>query len=129
LTDEEFKAIKKHPAEGERIMAAYSPFKEMLAVVRSHHERFDGKGYPDGLAGENISMGARVIAVADSFDAMISNRTYRQGLGFDRTIEEIKRGKNTQFDGQIVDALLRLIEKMGQEAFEEMYCNGAKKTD
>lgn len=129
LTDEEFNAIKKHPAEGERIMAAYTPFKEMLAVVRSHHERFDGRGYPDGLAGKEISMGARVIAVADSFDAMISNRTYRQGLGFDRTMEQLVRGKNTQFDGEIVEVLLKMVDKMGREAFEEMYCNGAKKTD
>ncbi len=129
LTEEEFRAIKKHPAEGERIMAAYTPFKDMLAIVRSHHERYDGKGYPDGLSGENINMGARVIAVADSFDAMISNRTYRQGLGYERTMDELIRGKNTQFDGQVVEALLRLIEKMGREAFEKEYCGGTEKKD
>lgn len=129
LTEEEFKAIKKHPAEGERIMAAYMPFKEMLSIVRSHHERFDGRGYPDGLSGENICMGARVITVADSFDAMISNRTYRQGLGIEKTLSELEAGRNRQFDSRIVDALFALIEKMGREAFEEMYCTGTIKTE
>ena len=129
LTNEEFRAIKLHPAEGEKIMASYTKFREMLPIVRGHHERFDGKGYPDGKSGEEICLGARIIAVADSFDAMISNRTYRQGLGFDKTISELIAGKNTQFDSRIVDVLLGLIDKMGREAFEEDYCNGTKKTD
>ena len=110
-------------------MAAYMPFKEMLSIVRSHHERFDGRGYPDGLSGENICMGARVITVADSFDAMISNRTYRQGLGIEKTLSELEAGRNRQFDSRIVDALFALIEKMGREAFEEMYCTGTIKTE
>ena len=114
--------IKKHPAEGEKILQTYSPFKELLPIVRGHHERFDGRGYPDRLAGEDICLGARVIAVADSFDAMISNRTYRRGLGFERTIEELNRGRNTQFDESVVDALLQMIERLGREQFEEQYC-------
>ncbi|MBQ6876424.1 MAG: HD-GYP domain-containing protein [Lachnospiraceae bacterium] len=122
LNDEEFMEIKKHPAEGEKILQTYSPFKELLPIVRGHHERFDGRGYPDRLAGEDICLGARVIAVADSFDAMISNRTYRRGLGFERTIEELNRGRNTQFDESVVDALLQMIERLGREQFEEQYC-------
>ena len=126
LTKEEFEEIKKHPAEGEKILATYTPFGEMLPIVRGHHERFDGTGYPDGLAGEEICLGARITAVADSFDAMISNRTYRRGLGFEKTLEELEKGKNRQFDGQIVDVLLKLTEKLGRSQFEEMYCSHAE---
>ena len=122
LTKEEFEEIKKHPVEGEKILASYAPFKEMLPIVRQHHERYNGSGYPDGLVGENISLGARITAVADCFDAMISNRVYRKGLSFEVTMEQIVNGKNTQFDEQIVNALLRLIEKNGREAFCQKYC-------
>ena len=86
LTNDEYQKIKGHPAEGERIIISYAPFKEILCIVRGHHERYNGTGYPDGKAGEEICLGARIIAVADSFDAMMSNRTYRKGLGFDKTI-------------------------------------------
>ena len=98
----------------------------MLPIVRSHHERFDGRGYPDKLKGEEITLGARVIAVADSFDAMISNRTYRQGLGYEKTMAEMEKGRNTQFDSQVVDALLRVVEKNGQEAFMRKYGAGSR---
>lgn len=123
LTDEEFIEIKKHPAEGEKILSTYTPFKEMLPIVRGHHERYDGKGYPDKISGEEICLGARIIAVADSFDAMISNRTYRRGLGFEKTMEELQKGKDTQFDGKIVEAMQKYVEKLGREQFEATYCN------
>lgn len=126
LTREEFQEIEKHPAEGEQILKEYTPFKEMMKIVRGHHERYNGKGYPDGLAGEEICLGARIIAVADAFDAMISNRTYRKGLGFEKTMAEMEAGRNTQFDSHIVDALLRLIDKMGKDRFMEIYCTGTK---
>lgn len=126
LTREEFKEIEKHPAEGEQILHEYTPFKEMMAIVRGHHERYNGKGYPDGLAGEEICLGARIIAVADAFDAMISNRTYRKGLGFEKTMAEMEAGRNSQFDSRIVDALVRLIDKTGRERFMELYCTGTK---
>lgn len=129
LTSEEFQEIKKHPAGGEQILDPYTPFKDLMPVVRNHHERYDGNGYPDGLKGEEICLGARIITVADSFDAMISNRTYRQGLGFEVTMSEIHKGRNTQFDSHIVDALISLIEKMGRESFEEVYCAGKGQTD
>lgn len=122
LSDQEFLEIKKHPAEGEKILQTYSPFAKLLPIVRGHHERFDGRGYPDGLAGEEICLGARVIAVVDSFDAMVSNRTYRRGLSFERTMEELERGKNAQFDERVVVALYRLINRMGRENFEERFC-------
>ena len=121
LTNDEFQTIKGHPAEGERIIVSYAPFKELLSIVRGHHERYNGTGYPDGKAGEEICIGARIIAVADSFDAMMSNRTYRKGLGLDKTLEELEKGKHTQFDPNIVDIFMFLVEKCGRSNFEKTY--------
>ena len=121
LSNDEFQTIKGHPAEGERIIQAYAPFKQMLSIVRGHHERYNGTGYPDGKAGEEICLGARVIAVADSFDAMMSNRTYRRGLGYDKSVAELERGKGTQFDPKIVEAFMRLLEKKGRATIDHMY--------
>jgi putative nucleotidyltransferase with HDIG domain len=121
LTKEEFQTIKGHPAEGERIIFSYAPFKKLLSIVRGHHERYNGTGYPDGKAGEEICLGARIIAVADSFDAMMSNRTYRKGLGFDKAMDELIQSKGTQFDPNIVDAFMKLVEKNGRAKFEQMY--------
>lgn len=121
LTGKEYMQIKKHPAEGEKILSTYTPFQQLLPIIRGHHERIDGTGYPDGLSGNEICMGARVIAVADSFDAMISNRTYRSGLSFERARDELIRGKGGQFDPQVVDALLGMIDRMGIDAFEQCY--------
>ena len=123
LTKDEFVQIKKHPGEGEQILREYSPFKDLLPIIKQHHERFDGTGYPDGKAGEEICIGARIMAVADSFDAMISNRAYRKGLGFEKTMSELENGKNTQFDPNAVEALNRLIDKLGRVAFEQLYCS------
>lgn len=121
LTKEEFQTIKGHPAEGERIIFSYAPFKKLLSIVRGHHERYNGTGYPDGKSGEEICLGARIIAVADSFDAMMSNRTYRKGLGFDKAMDELIQSKGTQFDPNIVDAFMKLVEKNGRAKFEQMY--------
>ena len=123
LTNEEFNEIKKHPLEGENILKSYTPFQNLLSIVRSHHERISGKGYPDGLAGNDIPLGARVIAVADSFDAMVSNRTYRRGLGFDTAVGELIKGKGEQFDEMVVDSFMRLVEKLGREEFIKTYCS------
>ena len=121
LTKEEFQTIQGHPAEGERIIMSYAPFKQLLNIVRGHHERYNGTGYPDGKSGEDICLGARVIAVADSFDAMMSNRTYRKGLGLNTTLDELQKGRGTQFDPNIVDAFMKLVEKNGRANFERMY--------
>ena len=121
LTEEEFQTIQGHPAEGERIIMSYAPFKKLLNIVRGHHERYNGTGYPDGKSGEDICLGARVIAVADSFDAMMSNRTYRKGLGLDTALNELEKGRGTQFDPNIVDAFMKLVEKNGRANFERMY--------
>ncbi|MCD2492027.1 HD domain-containing protein [Lacrimispora sp. NSJ-141] len=117
LTDSEYDEIKKHPDAGAKILSVFRPFSDMIPIVRGHHERMDGRGYPDGLRGEEIPLGARIIAVADSFDAMISNRQYRSGLGIDRAISEIRAGRETQFDGRVVDSFLSLVEREGEEGF------------
>ena len=84
----------------------------VIELVEQHHERYDGKGYPFGIRGENIKTGARIIAVADSFDAMITERPYRKALSKEEAIEELKRGSGTQFDPKIVEVFLRIIDKI-----------------
>ena len=123
LTDDEYAEIKEHPVEGEKILSPYTEFEKLLPVLRSHHERFDGRGYPDGLSGEDICLGARIMSVADSFDAMVSNRAYRRGLGFDMAMAEIERCRDAQFDGTVVDALKSMIGKMGEGNFIKVFCS------
>ncbi len=122
LTEEEFAQIKLHPVSGESILSTFTPFSDLLPTVRHHHERLDGSGYPDHLKAEEIPVGARVIAVADSFDAMVSNRTYRRGLSVDTALEELKRSRGLQFDGAIVDAFLAMREEMGEAMFDRTFC-------
>lgn len=101
LTDEEFDQIKAHPGLGETILKQIEPKDAMaplLPGVRSHHERYDGNGYPDGLAGENIPLLGRVIAVADAFDAMTSDRPYRKGMAHSKALSILEEGKGTQWD-------------------------------
>ena len=123
LTSDEYAQIKQHPAAGEKVLSTYSPFKEMLPIIRGHHERIDGSGYPDGLSGDEICTGAKIIAVADSFDAMVSNRTYRKGLGLEKACSELEKHKFAQFDPNAVDAFFRLIEKLGREEFTKEFCD------
>lgn len=125
LDNEEYNEIKKHPAEGVGILSHFTPFEELLPIIGQHHERVDGKGYPKGLSGEEICISARLIAVADSFDAMISNRAYRKGLGIEKTMAELERCSGTQFDPRIVDALKRLMSRLGQENFLKIYAPNA----
>lgn len=122
LTTEEFETIKLHPAEGEKILSTYAPFRDLLSIIRSHHERLDGSGYPDGLKNEDICIGARIIAVADSFDAMISNRTYRRGMGYEKTADELRRCSGTKLDENVVNAFFALVERLGKQEFEAKYC-------
>lgn len=111
LDDNEYSEIKKHPIKGANILSAMSMFKEAVPLVKYHHERYDGRGYPEGLAGEDIPLLARIISVADAFDAMTSDRVYRTKMDLDRAKEQLIQGKNTQFDGKIVDIFLKCLEK------------------
>lgn len=104
LTDEEFEQIKKHAVYGEEIISRIASLQSAIPGVKHHHEKFNGRGYPDGLKGEEIDLTARIIAVADSFDAMTTNRPYRQGLSLDEAFEELRKYSGSQFDPAIVDA-------------------------
>ncbi len=108
LSDEEFEAIKKHPEIGARILRDIPNMDDIIPGVLYHHERYDGRGYPAGLAGEDIPLFGRVLAIADSFDAMSSSRTYRRALPRLEVLEEIRRCKGTQFDPALADAFLTL---------------------
>lgn len=110
LTDEEYLVIKSHPRNGFELLSVISHFRPMLPAVRSHHERFDGHGYPDGLIGEQIPEEARIIAVADTFDAMTSDRQYRKALPLRRALDELERCKGTQLDACFVDIFQTLIQ-------------------
>lgn len=103
LTEEEYDEIKKHPVTGARILEGITQLRGIVPMVRGHHERYDGSGYPDGLAGAEIPLGARIIAVADAFDAIVSNRQYRRGKSFEEAIEEIGREQGVQFDPQLAE--------------------------
>jgi len=108
LTAEERLIIEQHPEIGARILAPIPGFADALPIVRSHHERFDGQGYPDKLAGQEIPWLARVLSVADVFDAMASDRPYRDGLSHRAAISMIEAGSGTAFDPRVVDALLHV---------------------
>lgn len=111
LTDREFSIIRQHPVLGENIVSKVKILHSIAAIVRHHHERFDGNGYPDGISGYQISLGARIVAVADALDAMISARPYRPALSFADAIAEIRRCRGGQFDPDVVEALLGLVDK------------------
>jgi len=120
LTEDEFLLMKEHPKKGARILEPLSDFKEVAKAVLHHHENFDGTGYPAGLKGEEIPHMARLIAVVDSFHAMVSNRPYHKGIAYEEALTEIKRCVNRQFDPEIVvafeRALLKEIEKSAAKA-------------
>ena len=111
LTDEEYAIMKTHVTHGAEILKDFTLIEHVVDGARYHHERYDGRGYPDGLKGEEIPLYGRIIGVADAFDAMTANRVYRKQMDFGYVFNEMKNGKGTQFDPQIVDILLRLIDE------------------
>ena len=111
LTDDEFAIIKSHTVRGGEILSSFKSLKDVDEGARYHHERYDGKGYPEGLSGEVIPEIARMICVADSFDAMNSNRVYRKKLTSEMIREEIEKNKGKQFDPKIADIFLRLLKE------------------
>jgi putative nucleotidyltransferase with HDIG domain len=113
LTEQEYAIIKSHPQVGKRILQDISFLRDVVAIVYHHHERYDGKGYPAGLAGEDIPLGARIMLVADTYDAMTSDRPYRQGTTHQQAAGELRRCAGTQFDRVCVEAFLRMMEKNG----------------
>ena len=109
LTDDEYSEIKNHPSIGAHILGAASIFKDIIPIVKHHHERYDGRGYPSGLAGEDIPYLARITAVADTFDAMTSKRSYRDALDLQYVKDEFERCKGTQFDPQIAKVFINIL--------------------
>lgn len=123
LTDEEYARIKGHPSIGANILGDIQQMREIIPGVLTHHERYDGSGYPDGLKGEDIPLLGRIVMLADTFDAMTSKRSYRNALALDETINEIKNGLGVQFDPELgkifinsdIDRLWQLLQDGGSE--------------
>jgi len=111
LTDDEFDQIKTHPVRGEEMVKPLSFLKEASCLIRHHHERYDGRGYPDRLAADEIELGSRILCVADTFDAMTGDRPYRKALSFSVAKEELIKCKGSQFDPEAVDAFLIALER------------------
>jgi putative two-component system response regulator len=104
LSDDEFELVKRHPAAGARIVARSTGDEELAEMVRHHHERYDGAGYPDGLLGDEIPVGARIIAVADTFDAATSPRPYRPAMSLREAQALLDSGAGSQFDPEVISA-------------------------
>jgi len=121
LTNEEYEIIKTHPVKGCSILEPIIAFKNLLPAIRHHHERYDGKGYPDGLAGRYIPISARILAVADSFDAMTSSRVYRQSPGVDFALKQIEENSGTQFDPNLAKAFPEIILARSYEEILQAY--------
>lgn len=119
LTQQEYDQIKKHPWQGARILEPITQYSQMIPIVLQHHERFDGNGYPNGAFGNEIVFGARVLSIADTFDAMTSDRPYRKGMDVGRVVREIKEQSDRQFDPDIVKAFLEAISEKWKHASNE----------
>lgn len=117
LTPDEYEIVKRHPIISERICRALRHGAEVGPIVRGHHERWDGAGYPDGLAGEAISLGSRIIAVADAFDAMTTDRSYRKALSLRVARETLRQGARTQWDRAVIDAFA--VSEAGRDEVSE----------
>lgn len=110
LSNDEYSEIKNHPTIGAHILSTASIFQDILPIVKYHHERFDGNGYPERLQGEKIPYLARITAIADTFDAMTSRRVYRDSIPIDKVIDEFKHCRGTQFDPQLDDLFIDILE-------------------
>lgn len=111
LDEEEFLKMKKHPELSAEILKGFAPFEEAAKFAKHHHERYDGRGYPDGMAGEDIPLYSRIILIADTFDAMTSTRPYRKGLPYEVAFEELREFAGSQFDPNLVEYFIKAMEK------------------
>jgi HD-GYP domain-containing protein (c-di-GMP phosphodiesterase class II) len=110
LNSKEYEEIKKHPIKGARILSVLSMFKDVVPIVKCHHERLDGKGYPEGLKGDQIPFLAKIVSVSDAFDAMMSDRHYRTRLDLKSAIQQLMDGAGTQFDPDVVRYFVAMLE-------------------
>ncbi len=111
LTEAEFNVMKQHPMIGYDVLKQNPELCKMATIIKGHHERFDGKGYPEGLKADEIDIGSCIIALADSFDAMTTTRTYREGLMLEEAIEEIQNEKGRQFHPEVADIFVKIYEQ------------------
>lgn len=109
LTDEEFEQIKMHTVYGGKVLNNVENLQEVAKIVRHHHERWDGRGYPDGLKGDQIPLESRIISIFDAFDTILTTRSYKKALPFTTAVEEIKKNSGTQFDPELVEVFLRNV--------------------
>ena len=121
LTDKEFSQIMKHPSIGAQILGNTKVFQDIIPIVKHHHERFDGKGYPSKLSGDKIPYLVRIVTICDAFDAMTSNRSYRKALPMKTVISEIEKCKGTQFDPEIANAFLKIIDSDEVKSIQEEF--------
>ena len=128
LTEQEFDRIKQHPSIGAGILHEIKQMRDVVPGVLSHHERIDGRGYPDGLVDEQIPLTGKIVGLADSFDAMTSKRTYRDAMSVEQALEEIEKGLGTQFDEKVgrifLDSDIGLLWDIIQNGFNNIYQNG-----
>jgi putative nucleotidyltransferase with HDIG domain len=129
LTPEEFDRIKQHPVIGYEIVKQSGVFAELLPAIRSHHERIDGKGYPDGLQGDNIPVIARILAISDAFDAMVSDRPYRRGLSIEAALQQIRDGAGSQFDADYAVKFIELLNGYSKVELESLIRSNSPKKD
>lgn len=111
LTENEFEMVRKHPIVGAKIIKEIDSLAPIVPIVLHHHERFDGKGYPDALAGEQIPLGARIVFLADAYDTMVSARAYRDMIPPELAISELRKNAGSQFDPKVVDAFIECLRK------------------
>ena len=118
LTEEEYAVIKKHPEYGWAVLKAVPGFERVSLFVLHHHEAYDGKGYPAGLRGEETPIGSRIVAVMDSFDAMVSSRPYRTGLPLEEAIRRLQAGSGTQFDPVVTRHFIAMASSEASTVFD-----------
>ncbi len=119
LSEDEFPPLRAHPEKGIAILSPIAQLRDVLPAILHHHERYDGTGYPKGLKGEDIPLSARIVAVADAFDAMVSERPYRKGFDISEAIGELRRGAGSQFDPKVVDCFANYVKRnMGKELYD-----------
>jgi HD-GYP domain-containing protein (c-di-GMP phosphodiesterase class II) len=115
LSDEEFAVMKRHPAIGVKIIERVHGLRATLPIIESHHERWDGKGYPRGLAGDRIPIEARILAIADSFEAMTADRAYRPAMETERALKILLDGRGTYWEAELIDRFVALIRREGDQ--------------
>lgn len=125
LTATEWEEIKKHPVYSHEILSAIPGMYAISIMALHHHERYDGNGYPEGISGEAIPLGARILAIADSYDAMTSDRVYRPGMSRREALEECRRCAGTQFDPWLAERFCRLMER-GEANFQPGWLAGER---